>query len=81
MLWICVNQSWGPIYGPMCCDSEALCVCECVFPQEMFPSYTAQVNCELSKCFSLPLNTGYTLPDYFLNAVIPQVWLIFIFLR
>ena len=47
----------GPTCGPMCCDSEALCV-YCMFPQR-FPSYTAQVNCELSKHFSSPLHTGY----------------------
>ena len=66
----------GPTCGPMCCDSEALCV-YCVFPQR-FPSYTAQVNCELSKHFSSPLHTGYILPDSFLNSAIPQVGLIFI---
>ena len=48
-------------------------LCVCVFPQ-MFPSYTAQVSCELSKHFLSLLHTGYTLPDSFLNSIIPQVW-------
>ena len=59
-------------------DSEALCLC--VFPQEMFPSYTAQVTCELSKHFSSPLHNVYTLHDSLLSSTIPHVWLIFIFL-
>ena len=66
----------GPTCGPMCCDSEALCV-YCMFPQR-FPSYTAKVNCERSKHFSSPLHTGYILPDSFLNSAIPQVLLILI---
>ena len=55
-----------------------LCVC---VAQEIFPSYTAQVNCQLSKHFSSPLDTGYPPPDSSLNSAIPQLWLIFIFLR
>ena len=47
-------------------------VCVCVFPLEIFPPYTAQVNCELSKHFSSPLPTDYTLPDSFLNSAIPR---------
>ena len=66
MLWVCVNQGWGPMCEPKWCESEALCLC--VFPLEMFPWYTALVNCELSKHFSLPLHTDYTLPDSFLNS-------------
>ena len=77
MLWVCVNQGWWPRCWPMWCDCEALWV----FSQEIFRSYTQQVNCELSKHFSSALHTGYTLPDSFLNSAIPQVWLIFIFLR
>ena len=42
-----------------------LVLCVCVFLQEMFPSYTAQVNWELSKQFSSALHTDYTLPDSF----------------
>ena len=61
------------------CDSDALCLC--VFPQEMFSSYTAQVTCELSKHFLSPLPTDYTLLDSFLSSAIPHVWLIFIFLK
>ncbi len=60
--------------GALCesrwCDSEVLCLW--VLPLEMFPWYTALVNCELSKHFSLPLHTGHTLPDSFLNSVFPQ---------
>ena len=78
-LWVCVNQGWGPVCGPMWCYFETLCVC--VILQKTFPSYTAQVNCELSKYFSLPVHTVYTLTDSFLNSFIPQVWLIFIFFR
>ena len=59
-------------------DSEALCVC--VFPQEMSPSYTAKVTCELSKHFSSPLHNVYTLADSFLSSAIPHVWFTFIFL-
>ena len=44
-------------------------------------SLLAQVKCELSKHFSSPLHTGYTLHDSFLSSAIPQVWLMFIFLR
>ena len=74
-VWIRV---WGPYVGP-CFVILKLCVC--VFPHKMFPSYISQVNCELSKHFSSPLHIDYTLPDSFLNLVIPQVWLIFIFLK
>ena len=70
MLWVCVNQVWGLTCEPKWYDSGALCLY--VFPQETFPSYTAQVNCELSKHFSSPLHTDYTLPDSFLNSVFPQ---------
>ena len=56
MLWVCVNQGWWRRCGPMWCDCEALCVC--MFPQEIFPSYTQQVNYELSKHFSSALHTG-----------------------
>ena len=56
-------------------------VCVCVFPQEILPSYTAQVNCPLYKDFSSPLHTGYTLPDSSLNSATPQIWLKLIFLR
>ena len=52
-----------------------------VFPQEIFPSYTQQVSYELSKHFSSALHSGCTLPDSFLNSAIPQVCLVFIFLR
>ena len=76
MLWVCVNQVWGPMCEPSWCDFKALCVC--VFHQEMFLSYTAQVNWELSKHFSSARHAGYILLDSFLNSAIPQVWLIFI---
>ena len=57
-------------------------LCVCVFPQEIFPSYTAQVNCQLCKDFSSPLPAAYNLPDSFPNSPTPQIWLIwFIFLR
>ena len=74
-IWIRVES---PGVGPC---GMFLVLCVCVFLQEMFPSYTAQVNCELSKQFSSALHTGYTLPDSFLNSVIPQVCLIFILFR
>ena len=74
-VWI---RFWGPYVGP-CFVILKLCVC--VFPHKMFPSYTSQVNCELSKHFLSPLHIDYTLPDSFLNLVIPQIWLIFIFLN
>ena len=70
MLWVCMNQGGGSMCEPKWCDSEVLCLC--VLPLEMFPCYTALVNCELSKHFSLPLQTGHTLPDSFLNSVFPQ---------
>ena len=60
------------------CDSEALCLC--VFPQETFFSYKAEVTRELSKHFSSPLHNVYTLPDSFLSSAIPHVWLTFIVL-
>ena len=69
----------GAIVWAQWCDSDALCLC--VFPQEMFSSYTAQVTCELSKHFLSPLPTDYTLLDSFLSSAIPHVWLIFIFLK
>ena len=74
-IWIRVES---PCVGPC---GVFLMLCLCVFPQEMFPSYTAQVNCEFSKQFLSALYTGYTLPDSFLNFAIPLVWLICIFLR
>jgi len=77
MLWVCVNQGWGPMCEPLWCDFETMCM----FPQDMFPSYTAQGNWELSKHFLSPLHTGYILLDSFLNSSIPQVWLIFIFFK
>ena len=40
MLWVCVNQGWGPMCEPLWCDFETMCM----FPQDMFPSYTAQGN-------------------------------------
>ena len=74
-LWI---RFGGPCVGP-CVVILKLYVC--VFPQAMFPSYTTEVNCELSNHFSSPLDIVYILPDSFLNSAIPQVWLIFISLK
>ena len=55
-----------------------VCVSVCVLRDV---TLLAQVKCELSKHFSPPLHTGYTLCYSFLSSAIPQVWLIFIFLR
>ena len=41
MLWVCVNQGWGPLCESRWCDSEVLCLC--ALPLEMCPCYTALV--------------------------------------
>ena len=72
---------WESGLGPMCGPSGMILkLCACVFPQEMFPSYTAKVTCELSKHFSSPLHNVYILPDSFLSSAIPHVWFTFTFL-
>ena len=52
-------------------DSEALCLC--VFPQEMFPSYTAKVTCD----FPNTSHHHYTMSIHYLILSSAQPFLMF----
>ena len=77
MLWVCVNRRWGPMSGP---SGMIVKLCFGMFPQEMFPSYTAQVTWEFSRQFSSPVHSDYTylIPQFshssfFINIHFPHV--------
>lgn len=76
--FVCIRVGVWSMCEPMWCDCEPACVSVCVFPQEIFPSYTAQFTCQQS---SSALHTVCTLPCSSLNTAVAQIWLIFLFLR
>ena len=62
------------------CDCESVCVEECLFPQELFPTHTARYTCQGSvkkKKISSPLLTVCTVTHSSLTQLFLEMWIIF----
>ena len=62
------------------CDCKSVCVEECLFPQELFPTHTARYTCQgfvKKKKISSPLLTVCTVTHSSLTQLFLEMWIIF----